>query len=304
MTSLRQARRRTRVAATEPRVGLFGLLGQGNIGNDGSLEAVVAYLKERHPDAFLDGLCPGPEQVTARCGISAARWHWYHLDDQSAPGIGIALKCLGLGIDAFRTAAWVRRHNVVIVPGMGVLETSLPLRPWQTPYRLFVLCVAGRLFRTKVALVSVGASVIRQRLTRRLIVAAARLAHYRSFRDDISREAMRQMGLDTSGDAVYPDVAFALPIPHDVQPVAGTVGLGVMDYYGGSDDRGQANELHASYIAKMKNLSCGCSTTVTRYGCSRAIQPTSAPCRRSSPTCGRNDLISTRRGSSPILCPP
>ena len=31
--------------------------GSGNIGNDGSLEAVINYLKADHPDAVLDVMC-------------------------------------------------------------------------------------------------------------------------------------------------------------------------------------------------------------------------------------------------------
>ena len=124
---------------------------------------------------------------------------WYRPERQRASGMtALAVKCLemglGMGIDTVRTASWVRRHDVVIVPGMGVLEATVPLRPWQTPYLMFLLCASGRLFGTKVALVSVGTNVIHQRLTRWLITAAARLAHYRSFRDTISRDAMRQMG--------------------------------------------------------------------------------------------------------------
>ena len=33
-----------------PRVGLFGILGAGNSGNDASLETVLAYLREAHPE--------------------------------------------------------------------------------------------------------------------------------------------------------------------------------------------------------------------------------------------------------------
>ena len=110
----------------------------------------------------------------------------------------------------FRTAAWVRRHDVVIVPGMGVLEATLPLRPWGFPYSLFLLCATGRLFGTRVALVSVGAAAIGDRPTRALVRWSARLATYRSYRDALSRDAMRAMGVDTARDEVYPDLAFAL----------------------------------------------------------------------------------------------
>ncbi len=101
-----------------------------------------------------------------------------------------------------------------------------------------------RLFGRKVALVSVGANDIRQPLARRLVTAAARLAYYRSFRDTFPRDAMRRMGPNTSGDAVYPDLAFALPTPRDVPVVVGMVGVGVMDYHGSNDDRRQAGHEH------------------------------------------------------------
>ena len=46
MTVLRHAKKRTRAMTVAPRVDLVGLLGQGN---DGSLEAVFAYLGAEHP---------------------------------------------------------------------------------------------------------------------------------------------------------------------------------------------------------------------------------------------------------------
>src|SRR6202167_2911088 len=234
MTLLRRAGRRTRAVTVAPRVGLVGLLGAGNLGNDGSLEAVLAYLGAEHPDAILDFLCPGPDQLRARYGLPATRLRWYSTETRGVPGItALVAKTLkvpvGMVIDAFCTASWVRHHDVVIVPGMGVLETSLPLRPWHTPYSMFLVSASGKLFGTKVALVSVGASNIRQPLARRLVTAAARLAYYRPSRDAFSRDAMRRMGLDTSGDPIYPDLAFALPIPRDVPAVPRMVGVGVMD---------------------------------------------------------------------------
>ena len=239
-----------------PRVGLFGLFGQGNLGNDGSLEAVLAYLRAQHPDAILDVRCSRPDLVTARYGIPAAPLRWYRPERPRLPGIpGLALRGLeiglGMGIDASRTASWVRHQDVVIVPGMGVLEATLPLRPWHTPYLMFLLCASGRLFRSKVALVSVGSNVIHQRLTRRLVAAAARSAYYRSFRDPLAREAMQKMGLDTSADPVYPDLAFSLPVPAGEPGAAGTVGVGVMEYSGGNDDRQRADEIRAGYIGGM-----------------------------------------------------
>ena len=128
---------------TPVHVGMFGLLGSGNLGNDGSLEAVLGYLRAEHPEAVVDALCGGPEVVAARYGIPATRLHWYRGEYRTASRAGaIAAKGLGKFVDAFRTAAWVRRHDVVIVPGMGVLEATLPLRPWGFPYSLFLLCAS------------------------------------------------------------------------------------------------------------------------------------------------------------------
>ncbi|GGT16267.1 polysaccharide pyruvyl transferase family protein [Streptomyces purpureus] len=234
---------------TRVRVGVFGLLGSGNLGNDGSLEAVLGHLRAEHPEAVVDALCAGPEAVTARYGIPATRLHWYRGEYRTASRAGaIAAKGLGKLVDAVRTAAWVRRHDVVIVPGMGVLEATLPLRPWGFPYALFLLCATGRLFGTRVALVGVGAGPIGDRPTRALVRWSARLAAYRSYRDALSRDAMRAMGVDTARDEVYPDLAFALPTPQASAPTGGRVCVGVMDFHGGNDDRARAEEIHRRYL--------------------------------------------------------
>jgi polysaccharide pyruvyl transferase WcaK-like protein len=242
-----------------PRVGLCGLVGGGNLGNNGSLEAVVAYLKKRHPDAVLDFLGADPEQLTAAYGVPAARMRWYQPDaGESGRMNGLLMRGIGasagLLIDAVRIANWVRRHDVVIVPGMGVLEATLPLRVWHTPYWMFVVCAAGRIFGTKVALVSVGASAIKNQPMRWLFASAAKLAYYRSYRDTAAQEAMVAMGVNARTDPVYPDVAFALPAPPDGNGASRAVGIGVMDYWGDNDDRTAADSIHAAYVEKLKQF--------------------------------------------------
>jgi polysaccharide pyruvyl transferase WcaK-like protein len=245
--------RHKRDTGTVPRVGIFGNLGSGNIGNDASMESVLRYLRTDHPGAIVDAMCAGPDRVTAEYGIVAIRLFWYQKYDQRISGIpALALKILGKGIDAFRTSLWVRRHDVVIVPGMGILEASLPLRAWGFPYAMLLLCASGRLFGTKVALISVGADIINQRTTRWVSNSTARLAFYRSYRDVHSREAMRQRGLDVTRDRVYPDLVFSIPPPPYDQGDPRTVGVGVMSYHGGSDDRKQAEEIYASYVESIK----------------------------------------------------
>jgi polysaccharide pyruvyl transferase WcaK-like protein len=238
---------------TVPRVGIFGLIGTGSIGNDASMESVLAYLRTEHRGLIVDAMCSGPARVTAEYGLEATHVVWYQKYDQRISGVpALALKIVGKGIDAFRTALWVRRHDVIIVPGMGVLEATLPLRAWGFPASMLMLCASGRLFGTKVALISVGADVINQRVHRWISNSAARLASYRSYRDVYSREAMRQRGLDVTRDRVYPDLVFSIPTPPYEPGDPQTVGVGVMSYCGSNDDRKQAEKINASYVENMK----------------------------------------------------
>jgi polysaccharide pyruvyl transferase WcaK-like protein len=237
------------------RIGLFGLLGSGNIGNDGSLESVLNYLRDRDPDALLEVMCSGPDVITARYGVPATSLLRFRSEFRTASGpVAIARKVLGKIVDAVRTLLWVRRHDVVIVPGMGVLEATTPLRPWGFPYTLFLLCASGRLVGARVLLVGVGADPIDNRVIRWLMTCSARMASYRSFRDAHSRDAITLMGVDTSADEVYPDLAFALPTPAASRHPTGVVGVGVMAYRGGDVDRGSADEIHAAYVEAMKSF--------------------------------------------------
>ena len=243
-------------AARAPRIGLLGILGSGNSGNDASMESVLAYLRDAHPDAIVDAMGGGsPEEMKSRYGIGATPLYWYMRYDRRTSGVAaILVRALGKGFDVFRTMAWVRRHDVVIIPGAGVLEVTLPVRAWGFPLTLFQVALSGKLFGTKVALVSVGADDIKQRVTRWLSDSTARLAFYRSFRDVHSLEAMRRRGIDTSRDRVYPDLVFGVPTPPYNPGDMDVVGVGVMAYYGGNDDRQQAGEIHSSYVEKMSRF--------------------------------------------------
>jgi polysaccharide pyruvyl transferase WcaK-like protein len=97
---------------------------------------------------------------------------------------------------------------------------------------MFLVSAFGRLFGTKVTLVSVGANDIRQPLARRLVIAAARLAYYRSFLDSFARDAMHEWASTPREMLSISDLAFALPTPRDVPVVAEMVGVGVMGYHG------------------------------------------------------------------------
>lgn len=247
--------RRERVAT---RIAIFGLLGSGNIGNNGSFEVVLNHLREHYPDVEIICVCPDPDEMTRRYGIRATTISWYDGWPSRLPVprvLSAGLKAASKGVDSIRTLLWVRKVDVVIIPGMGILETTLPLHAWGVPYALFLTALWSRVTGARLTLVSVGANVISQRVIRWLIVKTAKLASYRSFRDQQARTAMRQMGVDTSGDAVYPDLAFALPTPSSPEPPGEdsppTIGLGVMDYSGTTLDRHRADEIFTGYIENL-----------------------------------------------------
>ncbi|MGN6679246.1 MAG: polysaccharide pyruvyl transferase family protein [Streptosporangiaceae bacterium] len=237
------------------KVGLFGLLGSGNIGNDASMESVLGYLRSQHPDAIIDAMCMGPDRLRSAYGIEAVQMSWARNYEQRVPRIAaLGIKVLGKLVDAARIANWVRRHDVVIVPGMGVLETTLPLRALGGPYSLFLLSLSGRIFGTKVALVSVGANAIKQPMTRWFYAGAASLASYVSYRDALSAESMPAQSEQGNGSLVYPDLAFGIQPLTEEPGDPNVIGIGVMDFHGSNDDRHRADQIRRTYVEQMKSF--------------------------------------------------
>ena len=240
---------------TRKRIGFFGLLGSGNLGNDTSFESALRYIQRAHPEAQLDAMCMGPDRVREDFGLPAIQVQWSQTyEARVSPGTRMVLKALGKGIDVVRTLRWVRRHDIVIVPGMGVMEKSLPIRASGIPWTMFLLGFAGAVCKRKVALISVGATPIGPRITRRLFDTAARMASYRSYRDWTSRQAMADRGVDVSRDDVYPDLVFGLDVPACADHDPNLVAVGVMAYYGNTNDRRRQEAVYRRYLTAMTSL--------------------------------------------------
>jgi polysaccharide pyruvyl transferase WcaK-like protein len=215
---------------------------------------MLSHVRSRYPDAVVDVMSGGFRNVPGKFGIPAVPLSWFEFHETAPGPVKAIAKIAGKAIDPLRMLAWVSKHDVVIVPGMGVLEDTTPLRAYGFPLAMFLLSASGRVSGVKVALVSVGASVIKRRATRFLMTRAARMASYRSYRDAYSLEAMRQGGAHTGGEQVFPDLAFSLPVPPYDPGDPLLVGVGVMDYNGGNNDQARAAELHAAYVRKMTSF--------------------------------------------------
>ena len=135
----------------------------------------------------------------------------------------------------------------------------MAVRPWNAPYDLFKWCRAARLGGTRVVFLSVGAGPIVNRVSRILMIAALRVADYRSYRDNASMDYLSSIGFNTTGDSIYPDLVFSLPIKECEEPYIPpmhpkTVGLGVIGYYGWLHDPDSGEPIYQGYIRKLKEF--------------------------------------------------
>ncbi len=236
-------------------IGLFGVFGSGNLGNEGSLEAMLVFLKHSQPGAELTCICTSPEKVTKDHGIPAISIGW-----PGAPALpfgkagAFAFKIFKRFANFGRALIHCRRLDVMLMPGTGIAD-DFGESPWNMPLSLLFWCLAALLCGTKIGFVSIGAGPIHHPVSRRLYKAALRLAHYRSYRDNFSKNYMAGIGLDTSADHIFPDIAFKLPAPErtgtDRTKAMLTIGVGVMAYYGWRYDAEKSPEILRVYLSKL-----------------------------------------------------
>lgn len=238
------------------RIGLFGLFGCGNSGNDASLEATILFLRRTRPDIDLLCVCPNPDVVQRDFQVAAIT---------SSPAfqspVTSALDRMLLHVPRRLLGVWyafrqVRKVDVLLVPGTGFLD-DFSDTPWGWPFMVLKWFMGARLCGRKIALVSIGAGPIRHPLSRLFMKTAARMASYRSYRDPNSKEFMTGLGLKTADDAVYPDVVFGLPVPapaERLQKGSLTVGVGVMSYFGWSPAQDDGALIYRSYLRKLDSF--------------------------------------------------
>lgn len=242
------------------RVYLFGLFGSGNSGNDASLEAMLAFLRRR-PGIEPVCICGEPEQVAARYGIRGVHFGARLTGSPLFNALdrllgGLPRRAVGFG----RAVLMASRADALIFPGTGILD-DFGTGPFGMPITVFGWCLGARLGGARIAFVSIGAGPIHHPLSRWLMGRAAAMAQYRSYRDVGSRNFMASIGVKAQRDAVFPDLAFALPTPPvpSAKPMAAsqpvlTVGLGVMGYYGWSHNLQAGAGIHRAYLDKLQHF--------------------------------------------------
>jgi polysaccharide pyruvyl transferase WcaK-like protein len=127
------------------------------------------------------------------------------------------------------------------------------------PYTLFRWCLAAKVAGARIAFVSIGAGPLYHRLTRWFFKRSASMAGYRSYRNKFSKEYLKGMGLNVENDPIYPDLAFALPLPSRSGARGAPSGslkvcIGAMHYQGWRGHLETDDGIYENYLGKLKQF--------------------------------------------------
>jgi polysaccharide pyruvyl transferase WcaK-like protein len=243
------------------RIILYGHFGSGNVGNDSSLEAALFHVRKYLPDADILCVCNGPQEIKNRFGIetlpideSAAK-----LAEHSRGGSRLKRVWFRLMDELnfwLKRPAWFQRGDQFMIVGTGAVDDMAVKHPWNAPYELYKWCKTAKMGGAQVIFLSVGVGPIVNRISRFLMLKALRMADYRSYRETAAFNYLRGIGFDTLGDSSYPDLVFSLPkesLPSVQEPSSTTkvVGLGLIDYYGWTNDPGVGETIYQEYFSKI-----------------------------------------------------
>jgi len=249
------------------RIGLFGLFGVRNLGNEATLAATVAALRERAPDAELV-LVSSPPAAGADLPEFPAQIEPDQLPmlDRTWPGIPYRWK---KPVAAFmqrateplrrrRTRRVAREIDMLLIAGTGIAD-DFGQGHLEAPHHLARWCEVVREQGGTVCFASIGAGPASHPLARRWFGDALRAANYRSYREHSSQRFAREIGVDVSSDPVMPDLVFSLPIAgstaaREPQWPPKSIGLGVMGYSGWNLTGSAAEKTYAAYLAKIEWL--------------------------------------------------
>lgn len=219
------------------RIALFGAFGAGNFGNDATLQAFHYHLHRLVPSAEFSCICTGPGAVAASYDIAAVPSR-LSLAMRWAPRsrLGRVVRRLFVGIPGeprqwLHSLITVWGIDALVVPGTGILQDADTLLGWG-PYDMFRWSLTAKLCRCKLLFVSVGAGPLYSSAGKFFVKTALRLADYRSYRDESTRQCLEGVWSAAGRDPIYPDLVFSLPeslMPGERDQLAGrpVVGLGL-----------------------------------------------------------------------------
>lgn len=281
------------------RIGVFGHVGNGNLGDEAIISVVIQNIKRRYPSAEICCFTFNPEDTRGRHNIAAfpirridrtqegakpddrgqfstqeSKWSSKLLGQvkirlKTVPLVYLFLKKIqkiwhvlraslkepGFLLQCYRNLKGV---DLLIIAGSQQLIDYVVGGPWGYPYTIFKWVLIAKAQKTKVAFVSCGAGPIQSPLGRFFIRTSLSLANYRSYRDEVSRKCIEQLGV-FGHNPVFPDLVYGLcvkeraPDAHSsiAQPVVGINPLPFSDpqYWVGGSARN-----YEIYIREIANF--------------------------------------------------
>jgi polysaccharide pyruvyl transferase WcaK-like protein len=245
---------------------VFGNYGNGNLGDEATLQALLDLLKSRLPEAEIVAFAMNPADTSRRHRIRAepatrraaraapiaggpvaiasptsrrqtlkARLQRVPLLFRLARGVLRFLGALArvvadplLEVRHFKT---LRRADCLLIGGGGQLSEPVDVFA-SLPLQVLRMTLLAKLARTRVLVLNVGVIPLRRRSTRLLVRTALRLADYRSVRDGLSGTLADRIGAPAT--EVYPDLTYALERPDAPDRGPGrTVAVNVFPHFDG-----------------------------------------------------------------------
>lgn len=231
----------------EPKkIGLLVHTGNGNLGDNSTLTAVMSSIRSRWPAVIFYGFSMNPGDTELRHGIPAyalrrewvgipayaKRREWTTRPQRGAEGVGAAAKprrwvpfrgvlrtarnvlirwpraALAETMFLAKSFRVVRPIDILIISGGGQLLDTWG-GPWRFPWTIFKWVLLAKLSGAKCFCLSVGAGPLTYPLSKFFVRQALRLADYVSFRDGKSQRLVQQIGF-RGKSRVFPDCVYAL----------------------------------------------------------------------------------------------
>jgi polysaccharide pyruvyl transferase WcaK-like protein len=221
------------------KVGLISNSGFGNLGETATQQAIMQNIRRYCPDAVIHSFSPNPEDAEKELDIpsfpttseSANGWwegsgkntvvaNLNHLVNRlrAFPLPGLSKLPIGMIGSTLELLAWIRAYkylkkfDLVIVSGGGQLDDYCMGGRWGYPFTLLMWGFLAKLCSVKYFIVSVGAGPLDFQKSRLFVRGALSLAQYRSYRDEDSKQYVREIVGFRENDPVYPDLAHSLQL--------------------------------------------------------------------------------------------
>lgn len=277
--------------AAPARIAIMGHVGNGNLGDEAIIAAVIARLRARAPDVDLVAFSSNPPDTAARHGLTTfpirlmaeRRGPESEAAEPPGPASGVAerirrrpwLKALlrPAVVTARRIASLVRETlfdlrslrrlrgvRLIVFAGSGQLNDDID-GAFGYPLVILRWTVLARLRGAAVAFASIGAGPLEYRLSRLFLKLALRLTAYRSFRDPSSLAIARRLRAPEPCRLVR-DLALSHPRfgpegPPAHPDRAPCVGINPLPFLGGGSWQMQDRSRYDGYVAAHAELARG-----------------------------------------------